>query len=138
MSDDDQIKPWSKAKHKLTVKEKLFVKEKVANPGQDPTTTLVKAGYSPSNPKSAKVMESVILAKPKVNLAIRAEIESMYPDALAGNVAFLIAMRDDPTQRPADRLAAVKELNQMAGYKSPTQHQTMHASVKLPKLPGDS
>lgn len=131
MSEDDK-KP---KKVKLRTREKLFVKEIVHNPGQTGAGAIYNAGYKPKDATNAKNMAAVMIHKPKIQEAIRVEIERLYPNALADNFAFLVKIRDSPEARDGDRIAAAKEINKMAGYQSPTQHQRLNATVQLPKLP---
>jgi len=122
-------------KPKLTTKEKLFVKEEVHNVKASSADRVRNAGYNPANERNATAMATVMRAKPKIQESIRQEIEKMYPDRLGKNVEALARIADNIEGKPMEVVAAVKELNNMAGYKAATQHQRLTANISVPKLP---
>lgn len=125
----------NKKKDRLTPKEQHFVKKVSQNPGIDKEILVKEAGYNPKDRTNAVTMAGIMMKKPKIQRAIRDEIERLYPDALASNLQTLMELKDNPNVRPSDRIAAVKEINKMAGYQAPTRHERLSANIEVPKLP---
>lgn len=135
MSDD------TTKKEKLTVKQQLFVKELVTNPNQTQKEALVKAGYNPTTPASARQMAHEIFNMPKIQSAIQEEIERRYPDfsGLAADVLYQGLVNPEIPYK--EKLKAVELAAKFLSWIAPTKHASLYADVTKPiedkfKLPG--
>lgn len=105
----------------LNPAQRAFVAAKVLY-GLSNTDAAEKAGYSSRSPHALEVVGSRLAHEDRIQSAILEEGQKLMRSEGPKSVHTLVAIRDDKTAAPKDRLKAATELLDRSGFHAVTEH----------------
>jgi hypothetical protein len=132
-------KPRKTAFQRLDVRKQRFVVEVLA--GKDQTSAAIAAGYSP-DPNSAKVRGHALMSNPKVQNALQEKLDRIYPNLTEKVAERLMEILEQPLREGmhnkgisvSEFLATANFLKEVYGWRAPTKHLRVNASVRAKRL----
>jgi hypothetical protein len=132
-------KPRRTAFRSIDAKKQRFVLE-ILN-GRNQTEAAVMAGYSP-DPNSAKVRGNALMNNPKVQNALQEKLDLIYPNLTEKVADKLMEIMERPIREGihdkgisvSEFLSTANFLRDVYGWKAPTKHMRLNATVKSKRL----